>query len=124
LLIIKMDENTPPTPEDEHEKKLRLKREYMREYMRRRRAKLRELNPKPPKPPPPPPKPKKIKKPPPPPKPKRVKMTKEELYKRQLERQNKKVTCECGSVVSHGNLRVHKQSLKHKKLMAKLSLSV
>ncbi len=126
----KIDENTedekqlspPPiglVPRIESEARLRL-RTYQREYMRKYRAKLRELNPKPPKPPKPE-KVKKPKKPPPPPKPKRIKKTPEELYQTQLDRQNKKVTCCCGAVVSHGNLRVHiTKSLKHKKLMAKL----
>ena len=119
----KIDENTPPPPPPPitpgEEKRLKL-RTYQREYMRQYRAKLRALNPKPPKPPKPE-KVKKPKKPPPPPKPKRIKKTLEELYQTQLDRQNKKVTCCCGAVVSHGNLRIHiTKSLKHKKLMAKL----
>ena len=94
------------------EKRLRL-RTYQREYMRAYRAKLLELNPKPPKPKKSPslPKPPKIKKP---------KKTLEELYKTQLDRQNKKVTCICGCILSHGNMLVHRTSVKHKKKIAEL----
>ena len=101
------------------EKRLRL-RTYQREYMRVYRAKLLELNPKPPKPKKSPPPPKKPKKPPPPPKIKKPKKTLEELYKTQLDRQNKKVTCICGCILSHGNMLVHRTSVKHNKKIAEL----
>ena len=48
--------------------------------------------------------------------------TPEERYKRQLARQNTKVTCECGKVVSRGNLKVHRTNNIHKKRMEKLKL--
>jgi hypothetical protein len=43
--------------------------------------------------------------------------TAEKLYERQLNRQNTKMTCECGKIISRGNMLVHKKSKHHQTLM-------
>jgi len=43
--------------------------------------------------------------------------TPEERYAAQKKRQNEKIKCKCGSIVSQGNYVAHKRTEKHKKVM-------